>query len=146
MGEKATCDTCGAEVSASNMSRHKRKAHGGDQQAAAPAAEAGAVAAAAAQAAAKASKPRAAKPKAAKAERPAEVLSPERKKLRKVMKDNEVEYRAYEKAHLDFKAGKITEAEVTVIKATNRDGHKAYWRAYEQDRALRKAEAAAAAA
>lgn len=148
MGEKATCDTCGAEVSASNMSRHKKKAHGGEQ--AAPAAEAGTaaapVAAAAAPAAAKASKP-AARKQAGKrgGTEEQQPLSPERRKQRKVMKDNEVEYRAYEKAHLDGKAGKLSEAEVTRIKAANRDGHKAYWRAYEADRALRKAEAAAAA-
>lgn len=141
MGEKATCDVCGAEVSSSNLSRHKKKAHG---------VAAGGVAAAATVAQAAASKPAAkrsaAKKPAAKAKGGEVVqLSPERRKLAKVMKENVVPYRAYEKAHLDGKAGKLSEDEVRTIKAANQEGHKLYWRAYEADRALRKAEAAQAA-
>jgi hypothetical protein len=68
---------------------------------------------------------------------PAEQLGHEAE-LTATMDEHREAYLEYERAHLAMRAGKLSKAKATKVKAANSDAHQLYWSSYERRRALRK--------
>ena len=132
----AACPDCGAEITASNMARHRRRHQAVGQRATVPA---------------PAEPTPEPTPEAAAVPEPVPTAEPPAVPVASedtaatlaayeaTMAANEAAYRAYERARLATKAGSPEPDVERGVMDTNRAGFTAYWRAYNKRLALRKA-------